>query len=367
MKSILFTTENLNVGGIQRVTIEIASRLQEAGYDINIIKYSFAKSFFQTSVPLIQMRFTWKNWIARQIRRVFHKLFPSLVDGYAEHMLINSIKEHHYDVIIFNPESSLYIARIRNEFPDVKCYSWIHNNFDKYKSVYFSKCFNELLANVFKADGVICLESYTASKWREYNNNVVVIHNPITLSDHSCTADLNSKIISFTGRLLIEQKGLDFLVEIASQLPADWKISVAGSGSDGQRFHELILEHGLRDRFIFRGALSGQDLIDHYLNSSIFLLPSRWEGMPLVAIEAMSLGLPVVSFDIPAMLEVTDHGKYGLLAKYADVKEITAKLILLIDDKGLRYKFSKLSLERSEAFSSDVIIRDWKKMLDSVN
>ncbi|KAB8290088.1 glycosyltransferase [Bifidobacterium avesanii] len=366
-KKILFSVDNLQVGGVQHVTLDAANLLQNAGYETHVLNYDCKNNFYHTSVPLVQQPMTPLKISGKILRKLLHLIFPKYVKDNVEYFFYKELKRNHYDIVILNPPFFLYLNHLKAIFPATRFYMWMHNNFDIYQNdvSYFGNRFDELIKNVSSADGIICLEPYTASKWRKYNDNVTVIHNPATIANANKIANLDLKIICFTGRLSLRQKGLDYLVDIAAALPETWKISIAGSGPDEKRFLDLIAEKGLENKFIMCGPLTGENLINHYLNSSIFILPSRWEGMPLVSIEAMSVGLPVISFDIPAMQEVTAHGMYGLMAKGDDVQDFRNKLCQLIHSRDLREQYSALSLERVKMFSPEVIAKDWENLINN--
>ncbi|MGH2211235.1 glycosyltransferase, partial [Enterococcus faecalis] len=79
--------------------------------------------------------------------------------------------------------------------------------------------------------------------------------------------------------------------------------------------------------------------------SSIFLSTSRVEALPLVLIEAMSCGLPIVSFDHSGANEILREGKYGVLGSNLDSKKMVEELEKLMSDKVLREKYQQLSLK----------------------
>src|SRR5699024_31896 len=94
-----------------------------------------------------------------------------------------------------------------------------------------------------------------------------------------------------------EQKGLDYLIEIGKVLNENWEILVAGDGADKDTFNQMIKENYLEDKIILKGSLKSEELVDLYKSGSIFISTSRWEGFGLVITEAMSFGLPIVSFN----------------------------------------------------------------------
>lgn len=114
---------------------------------------------------------------------------------------------------------------------------------------------------------------------------------------------------------------------------------------------------------ILLGALNGKELNNHYLNSSIYIMTSRWEGMPLVLAEAMSFGLPIIAFSQTGSNEVLANGKYGVLVENGNVSELTNQLIMLINDVEKRKQYQKLSLERVEDFQLKNIITKWNEVL----
>jgi glycosyltransferase involved in cell wall biosynthesis len=172
-------------------------------------------------------------------------------------------------------------------------------------------------------------------------------------------------VISFTGRIDINTKGLDYLIEIAKQLEDDWQIHVAGQGStlEELRFQGMIQKHHLQEKVIWKGARKDEELIRHYLNSSIFISMSRIEGFGLVLAEAMSFGLPVIAFENSGSREVTENGRFGILVEQGNVERFCEQLELLMSSKELREKYQKLSLERVKSFNLEKIIHQWEKII----
>jgi glycosyltransferase involved in cell wall biosynthesis len=99
--------------------------------------------------------------------------------------------------------------------------------------------------------------------------------------------------------------------------------------------------------------------------ASIFALSSRFEGFPMVLLEAMSVGLPVVSFDCPTgPREIVEDGRNGLLVPEADVDALAAALIRMIEDDELRRRCSKGALETAERYSIEAIGARWDELIE---
>ncbi|MCI1713970.1 glycosyltransferase [Bifidobacterium tibiigranuli] len=368
--NICFALSALDIGGVQRVNSYLVNSLFDQGYKVVLVKTNSSKSdFYEVTAPYWHRG----NEFIFFLRRVFRKIGKILhlqvfrsINPDVE-VLEQYLREYDPKTVVLNPDFLLSVKMLKRKFPDINFICWMHNAFEVYVNNYFSGHAKELFDNVAQADGVICLEAHTAKMWQQYNDNVVVIHNPATLGVVQRQSKLDAHVISFTSRLAIEHKGLDILIEVARRLPDDWSIRVAGDGPDRQKFQDMILDSNLESKVVLAGALEGEDLCRHYRESSIFLSTSRWEGFSLVAVEAMSFGLPIVGPDIPSINEITEDGRYGLLAEVENSDDFIEKITGLINDKEKRGEYSKRSLQRVKAFSVDTIAKQWITFLESLS
>lgn len=161
----------------------------------------------------------------------------------------------------------------------------------------------------------------------------------------------------------MEQKGLDYLIEIAKKIEDEWKIVIAGDGPDKEKFIQMIKKNKLEQKIIVKGALENQQLIQLYLSGSIFISTSRWEGFGLVITEAMSFGLPIVSFDNSGPREILKGGKYGILIEKNNIQQFIDSLLILLKDIRRRKILQQKSLERIKDFNIDVISKKWGSKL----
>lgn len=150
-------------------------------------------------------------------------------------------------------------------------------------------------------------------------------------------SDTSAKVVVAIGRLR-EQKGFDLLIPAFSHVVAvrpDWTLRIYGEGSERQALQQLIRDCGLQDHVVLAGWSTsiGEELGQ----ASLFALSSRSEGFPMVLLEAMSKGLPVVSYDCPyGPREIISHGRDGLLVPAQDVAGLAAALLELIGDDARR-------------------------------
>jgi len=159
----------------------------------------------------------------------------------------------------------------------------------------------------------------------------------------------DDKRILFVGRL-DKLKGIEFLIEslsyVKNEIP-EVKLSIAGNGDFLPHLKKLVFMYGLGDKITFEGHLGEDAIADMYSKSEIFVFPSLMEGMPMVLLEAMSSGLPVIAFDIGPCVEALDGGKYGVLVKKGDIKDLSQKIIEILKNKEKRAYYSKMAMERS--------------------
>ena len=144
--------------------------------------------------------------------------------------------------------------------------------------------------------------------------------------------------ILFVGRLL-HSKGLSLLFESAVELieaGCDVALTIVGDGPARGEFEQSARALGLADRVHFLGAVGQDDIRDCYADADIFCLPSFSEGIPVVAMEAMAMELPVVLTRIMGVPELVEDGTEGLLVAPGRVDVLTAALGKLVRSAALR-------------------------------
>ncbi|MEI2369164.1 glycosyltransferase, partial [Niallia circulans] len=223
----------------------------------------------------------------------------------------------------------------------------------------------DYLLGLQQADQVVCLTNKDLKNYIKINKKSCSIYNPLTI-DSKRISELENKIIVFVGRLVIEQKGLDYLISIAKSINKEWKIIVAGDGADKDYFNNMIRDNNLENKIILTGSLKSNELIDLYVKGSIFVSTSRWEGFGLVITEAMSCGLPIVSFNNFGPSEILGNGEYGMLVDNYNLDEFIFKLNELIKSKEKRKELQLKSIERVKSFKMEYILNQWMEVISSI-
>jgi glycosyltransferase involved in cell wall biosynthesis len=170
-------------------------------------------------------------------------------------------------------------------------------------------------------------------------------------------------VILAAGRLT-RQKGFDRLVRAFAPVAArhpEWTLRICGGGPKGAALHRLVEELQLQGRVELPGRIG--DMAAERSRASVFALSSRFEGLPMVLLEAMASGLAVVAFDCPTGPgDVIDHGRDGLLVAEGDVPALTDALIAVVEDAGLRRALGAAAAQKATAYAPATIAASWEAL-----
>ena len=376
-KIVYVTPALYSAGGVERVISFKASYFAEVhGYDVTIIvtEGQGRECFFPLSdkVRVINLQlgfeelwrvsFIKKVLLYLQKQRQYKKLLTMELIRIRPDITI-SVLRREINFINSIPDGSWKIGELHVNRSNYRNFTGHDNNVIKQQFARF--WMNNLIGHLKQLDRMVVLTESAKNDWPELSN-VALIPDPLSFKVET-TSSLTSKSVISIGRYVYE-KGNDLLLRAWAKVQDvcdDWILEIYGMG-DQTPYRHLFQELGIDDRRCHLHE-SLANVQNAYLNSSIFALPSRFEGFSLVAIEAMSCGLPVVSFDCEnGPRNIIRDGQNGFLVQAFDVDAFAERLLALIRNEELRYKMGAEARQSSRQYQIEDIALRWKSLFEEV-
>lgn len=358
MKNVCFLIGNLNdSGGTERVTSLIANKLCEDNrYNIFIL------SLWEGQKPFFSLNANIKTYSLYNIKPSFKKqLFPTIKK------IRKFVKDNKIDILI-DVDSILCVFTVPALMSlNINHICWEHFNFNANLGVKLRDIGRKLAARY--CDYVVTLTKKDKELWEQHlstiNAKIVPIPNPSPYENIINAPSLDFKIVLAVGRLT-SQKGFDLLIEawsLVCQNRQDWILRIVGDGEDEAMLKNLAQELGVANFIEF--LPSTRDIEQYYRSASLYCMSSRYEGLPMVLIEAQMYGLPIVSFDCDTgPSDVIENKKNGFLVKPESIEELAEKISMLINiDNDVYKEISNACKLRSEDFLIVKIINKWIDIL----
>ena len=268
---------------------------------------------------------------------------------------INFITKIHDGSIKFG---ELHVNRANYRNIDEKDSNWV-------KKIFARIWKNNLLEHLNHLDKMVVLTDNALCDWPELCNVVKIPDAlPFRIDGKS---NLTAKRVVSIGRYAYD-KGNDLLLQawavVEKNMP-DWTLDIYGNGNK-ESYQKLMDELGIDPhRCHLYGPVS--DVKTEYLSSSIFVLPSRFEGFGLVIIEAMACGVPVIAFDCEnGPRSIITNGENGFLIPPFDIHLFAEKVMLLMKEQELRFRMGVNAQESASQYDVDRIGHQWKHLFEEL-
>ena len=224
---------------------------------------------------------------------------------------------------------------------------------------------HNLVSHLKRLDRFVVLTEEDKASWTELSN-VEVIPDPLAFDIDQVSPLTNKRVIA-VGRY-VYQKGFDLLLQawkMIEQQHPDWELVIYGMG-DRTPYEQLIDKLQIdRTRCHLNGSTS--DIKAEYLNSSLFVFSSRFEGFGMVLIEAMACGLPVVSFDCSCgPKDIVRNNEDGLLVPSGCVDSLAEAMHQMMSDESLRQKMAKVATKNVQRYKLNKVCQDWQRLFESI-
>ncbi len=361
MRRICFFSGDITrSGGTEKVAVQIMNGLvKENDVSVLSLTMSAGDSFFEIDERIkAEALFQSEPNGIRQYAQIVHRLRQYLRREKIEVLIdVDTILD-----MFSVPAVKLFPA------PQLKLISWEHFNFYESMGNRFRVPIRKLITK--QADAVVTLTKEDQRDFENYykgKTKIKQIYNPILKEKSRVDYDISSKTIISVGRLS-RQKGFDYLVDIARLIQEkhpDWQWLILGEGEERPLLEAKIAELGVS---IVRLVGKVDNVADYLGEAAIFVLTSRYEGFPLVLIEAKANRLPIVSFKCktgPA--ELVQDGINGYLVDCFDIQEMADSIIQLIENDEIRYSFSNKAELDTEKMNYKGIMEQWRQLLNELN
>lgn len=374
----IFTSSIYSMGGEQRVVCIMANEFAKT-HDVTIYTMDSPKKtedyYGLSSKITVEHYLPYQgDWVSFGLRALTHLIpitvydwWPELLeraycyDKYADEML--EMIEGKFDVVIATAwQLSILLGKARKK-AGTKFYAigWEHSSYEAYFEIryfYLYKHKELFINNVKNLSEIIVLNEDYSEKYRKnLGLTTKVIYNPISFWRDEKAKLYNKQFIAY-GRL-DKCKGYDLLLEafaIFSKDEKEWTLKIAGTGKLERGLKKKARKLGVQNRVLFVGY--ERDVRKLLLESSAFLLSSRFEGFPMCAIEACEAGLPVIAFDIPAMIPFKTHN-VATVVECFDIEAYSKEMKKIANSYKMRYTMGQKAMEFAEQLKAKEIVKKW--------
>ncbi len=350
-------------GGVERVWIEKMNQLTRLyNYDIYLITYN--QGDHKIPFPLDE-RVKHVDLNVRTHQKYLYYGIKRIWEGFLLHKLLyrrlkESITRIEPDVIVTTTAGEIsLLLKIKGDIPIVV---ESHSGYDHITEPLHKTCVNQcqlfmLKCKLKKVDTIVTLTESDAKKWRMAYKHIYAIPNLVNLNNSGNYSILKEKRVLFIGRN-VNQKGIPELLkiwQIVNKNHPDWKLDIYGEGFDQQWIRKYV--YSLNININLNAPV--EDIHNLYINSSIFILTSNYEPFGLVIPEAMSCGLPVVSFEGDGPNLIIEDSQDGFIIKDRNINDFADKVCLLIENEQLRKQMGSKAIQSSKRFDASKIMPMW--------
>lgn len=355
MKNITFIIGMLSGGGAERVVASLANNLANFEIEINVILlYSNKNDYLENErvniIPIVSNR---KNKPLKVMERLF--------------LLRKKIKEIQPDIIIsFDSVVNIYTI-LAKSFLNIPLIISERNDPNQYPK---SNVLRQLRDKLYHIPEKIVFQTKDAKDYFPTNiqQTSTIISNPIK-NDLPFWDSQNHKKRIITASRLTSQKNLEMLIiafsEISQEYP-DYELVIFGEGELRKKLESLISKLNLENKAFLPGF--SKEIHEEMTNSALFVLSSNHEGMSNSMLEALAVGIPVISTDAPigaAKMFIKNYHN-GILIEVGNTHELVEAMRNIISNSELANKFSNNSIIIREELNEDKITNEWIQVISEI-
>lgn len=380
MMNILYLIPSLtNSGGMERVLTDKVNYLTKTGkYNVIIVTTDMQDNeipFYEldSRVSVVNFKIYFNSIFSLNLISKINKNKKLL--GLYEENLLSFIAEHQVDICISMGAKELeFFSKL--DVPVVKIFESHFNPTVRSSFVVGHKGSSlfwrilgkyrdwQYLQQTKNLDQVVVLTKNAQIEWKKTHNNVCLINNPSPFETISDKIDFKEYKRAIAIGRLEDQKGFDLLIEswrnVYYKYP-NWKLDIFGEGSKKDLLQKKINENKLDQVITLKGVT--RNVQQELLTSDFYVMSSRYEGLPMVLLESIANGLPIVSFDCPTgPAEIIENNDCGILVLNGNIKDLSEKIISMIENVDVRKKMSTIAIEKAKKYSIELIMRQWEQL-----
>ena len=376
---VLVLHGHLSMGGEERVLLSVLKNLVELNYDVDLlITWNHGENnLFENEIPeKVNYKFLFDNYNGKN--KLIKEIYRIKAKATYLKKVEKIIKENKYDVII---DYSSNLLKYNNFDIKVPVFAWIHfsltfgeklsaDKIEKYKKQY--KKYDKILA--------ICdtMRDEFVEILGMDKNKVELVYNPIDLEAIRKKAEnIDKKYENYLKQdyflqvsRLTEQKQPEHLVDIYYKLKQRGikeKLYFIGNGEKVELIKQKIKEYKLENDVILLGQI--ENPYPFFKNAKLFVHTAKYEGLPTVLLESLTLGTPVVAYDCPTGPKdiLGQNSEYGKLIPLNDKDTFVEKVYELMNKNEKYENYRKLSLVRANDFSMESNKAKLKELIENIN
>lgn len=353
---LTFVTATLTSGGSERVMSILANKMQERGYEVEIICLNDQIVFYPINDGIK---------ITHVEVEAGTKSLPKKLWWFRKY-----IQKTQPDVVIAFMVSVYTVTLLALMGVDIPVISSVRN--DPAYSNLRKKITRKLLLPR-SAHVVVQTQQIKQFFSKNIQKMTTVIYNPVNERVFETTYDNDNqglmmkderqnRIIS-VGRLY-PQKDQKTMIEAfakVSEKHPDWKLVIFGEGPERGALELLVERLKIQDKVFLSGK--SENIIDELKKSKIFCLSSIYEGMSNALVEAICVGLPIVTTKVSGTEELIKDGENGFIVDIGDKDTMAMALTKVIEDENLRQQFAEKNKAQAVKFETNVIVDQWEEVI----
>ena len=371
MKLIYCMASVHHPGGMERVLLnKFRWFVGQGGYNLTLVTTDQqGRPPFYTFPPEVRMIDLDINYTADNDRPPLAKILNYFRKRRLHRKRLSALLMHEKADIVVSlyPSESSFIPRIKDGSKKL-----LELHYNRYFRYQYNRSGLLGLADRFRSwqdlrivrrfDRFVVLTREDAGYWGELPNLEVIPNAALASPGQAADPAASHRVIA-VGRLDY-QKGFDRLLDawakVSPGLRRTWRLVIFGQGEWESTLARQIEQLGISDSAAILPPTTA--IFEEYAASALLVMSSHYEGFPMVMIEAMSCGLPVVSFDYPCgPKDIIRDGENGLLVKDADIQALAKAMERIMSDDAFRIRMGENARSISETYSEGSIMAQWTK------